>query len=234
MNKPNKSLLFFFRKYYEKIKQKHRNYINNLLRASQSPSIIEDEPMIVETNENSHQNEHENDYKTPAKDPFDEMNAYASIPIPLPNINANRNIYAKKEVHDGIVNNTFVGRNHAPKQSQVTNQFNGEISNEFLEITPKHSGKNVTNILELLRSQIIRRRKRIQSVKHQNINPYQEHEWKKNEKFHRVKRRAPKTDISLTSLPQLDEDNRDSDGENGKNKRPKEPCEVSFPPKIFF
>lgn len=225
-----------YRKYYEKIKQKHRNYINNLLRASHSSSILDDEPSIIGTNQNANRNDENDDddgYKTPAKDPFDEINAYASIPIPipLPNINENRNVYTKKEIYDGIVNNTFVGRKQEQHLDEMSNrnQFQREHSNDFLEFAPKHPGRNATNILDLLRAQVIRRRKRIQSPKHQQLAPHGKHTSKyTNEKMHRIKRSAPKSDVSLTSLPQHDEETRDGDGDNGKKARPKEPCEVSF------
>lgn len=214
-----------YNKYYERIRQKHRNYINNLLRASHSQSAADDEPF--ETTYRNQEN-----YKTPAPDPFDEINAYASMPIPLPNINENRNVYTKVKLHDGIVNNTFVGR------SSITNgngNGNGrhhwpqETSNDFVEFSPKQHEKNVTNILDLLRSQIIRRRKRISAINHHNKAAFDKLVSKVEEKFHRQKRSLPKIDVSLTSLPQHDEETRDGDAENTKKSRPKEPCEVRLP-----
>lgn len=217
-----------YNKYYERIRQKHRNYINNLLRASHSQSINDDEPLIFDNKEDTYHGE--DNYKTPAQDPFDEINAYASMPIPLPNINENRNVYAKKEIHDGIVNNTFVGRGRSRSRDHEQNDdglknrnhLPQKPSSDFLEFSPKQNENNVTDILNLLRSQIIRRRKRIlRGVKNQEqakfAVPYSSKE------FHRVKRapRAPKKNEE-----QIDEDGNGSDTEISRKARPKEPCEV--------
>lgn len=224
-----------YNKYYQKIKQKHRNYINNLLRASNSQSVNDDEPMIFDNPENTYQSD--DIYKTPAKDPFDEINAYSSMPIPLPNINENKNVYAKKEIHDehdrydghdGIVNNTFVGRNQATTRNGNNNyHLSQEFSNEFFEFSPKHHEKNVTNILELLRSQMIRRRKRILNAKRQHIESV---ELEEGERFHRVKRspRTPNPNPKKGDESAIQQDEDGSDGENSKKSRPKEPCEVRF------
>lgn len=206
-----------YNKYYERIRQRHRNYINNLLRASHRQSVADDEPF-----ESTYQNAE--NYKTPSQDPFDEINAYASMPIPLPNINENRNVYTK-ELHDGIVNNTFVGRS-STANGNGRHHWPQEPSNDFVEFQPKQHEKNVTNILDLLRSQIIRRRKRISGMNHHNKDAFRKLVSKAEEKFHRVKRSAQKSDVSLTSLPQHDEETRDGDAENAKKSRPKEPCEV--------
>lgn len=216
-----------YNKYYEKIKQKHRNYINSLLRASNSQSINDNEPLIFE---NQEENAYRNGemYKTPSQDPFDEINAYSSMPIPLPNINENRNVYTKKqELPDGIVNNTFVGRGR--ETARIANNRH-QTSNEFLDISPKHHENNVTNILELLRSQIVRRRKRILRLKRQHLETFGQPEMVAGEKFHRVKRspRSPNQNQPKGDQPLQDEDGRDSDTENTKKSRPKEPCEVSL------
>lgn len=206
-----------YNKYYQKIKQKHRNYINNLLRASHRQSVNDDEPLVFD---NLHNTYRSNDfYKTPAQDPFDEINAYSLMQIPLPNINQNRNVYVKKELHDGIVNNTFVGRNSDTFRRENPNQMSHEFSNEFIDSSPKHHERNVSNVLELLRSQMIRKRRRILNGLHQN------HE---TEQFHRIKRspRSPNPKKGEDSAAQQDEDGRDSDTENSKKSRPKEPCEV--------
>lgn len=214
-----------YNKYYERIRQKHRNYINNLLRASHSQSVNDEEPLIFDNKENTYHDD--DDYKTPAQDPFDEINAYASMPIPLPNINENRNVYAKKEIHDGIVNNTFVGRSHSNDQNQNVDGFKNrnhlpqKPSNEYIEFSPKQHQNNVTDILELLRSQIIRRRKRIlYGVTGQEHGKFA---LSGSKEFHRVKRapRAPKKNEE-----QVDEEGNGSDTENPRKARPKEPCEV--------
>lgn len=225
-----------YNKYYEKIKQKHRKYINNLLRASNRQTANDDdEPLIFDTQQPTYRSDGAT-YRTPSRDPFDEINAYSSMPIPLPNINENRNVYAKKEMHSGIVNNTFVGRSRNLTRNggiRLNHQFPEEgNSNEFLEFSRKyHNGNhNVTNILELLREQMIRRRKRILREKRQMYAPSSVGQ---PEIFLRAKRspRTPnlkKIDGSSASLPQQDEDNRDSDTENPKKSRPKEPCEVKL------
>lgn len=227
-----------YNKYYEKIKQKHRNYINNLLRASNRQTASDDdEPLLFENQQPTYRSDGAT-YRTPSRDPFDEINAYSSMPIPLPNINENRNVYTKKEMQNGIVNNTFVGRSRNSTQNgsgRLNHQSSGEgNSNDFLEFSRKiHTGNNnvnVTNILELLREQIIRRRKRILREKRQN---HVSASVGQPEYFLRAKRspRAPnlkKSDGSSASLPQQDEDNRESDTENSKKSRPKEPCEVKL------
>lgn len=73
-----------YTKYYAKIKQKHRKYINSLLKAlhgskSKSPETY--------NKEEAHSFLTEEPYKIPSTNPFDEMNASNFIPIPLPNIN---------------------------------------------------------------------------------------------------------------------------------------------------
>lgn len=218
-----------YNKYYERIRQKHRNYINNLLRASHSQSVVNDDPLVFDNKENTYHDDAdvEDNYKTPAKDPFDEINAYASMPIPLPNINENRNVYTKKEIYDGIVNNTFVGRGRSSDQVRSEDGFKNrnflpqKPSNNYYDITPKQQEGNVTNILDLLRSQIIRRKKRIY-----NGIQGQEHEkyaLRGSKEFYRVKRapRAPKKNEEP-----IDEDGNGSDTENPRKARPKEPCEV--------
>lgn len=221
-----------YNKYYQKIKQKHRNYISSLLRASHSQSVNDDEPMIFDNSENTYRSE--DFYKTPAQDPFDEINAYSSMPIPLPNINQNRNVYTKKEVHvnDGIVNNTFVGRNQDSTQTGNRHYLSQEPSNEFFEFSPRNHERNVSNILELLRSQMIRRRKRILNANHKNLQTFVKLSSDDGEQFHRSKRspRSPNPNPKKgdDSTAQQDEDGRDSDTENSKKSRPKEPCEVRF------
>lgn len=189
-------------KYYEKIRAKHRNYINNLLKASTRQTINDDEPIIFDNKESTYQDEEDN-YKIPVQDPFDEINAYASMPIPLPNINERRNVYVKKDMHNGVVNNTFVGRSRSEPMK------------------PEYFS-NVTNILNLLRSQIIQRRKRILygGNSYEIVIPSND-----NKKFHRVKRapRAPKKNED-----QFDEE-VGSDTENPRRR--KEPCEVKI---VFF
>ncbi|XP_031618739.1 uncharacterized protein LOC116337915 isoform X2 [Contarinia nasturtii] len=199
-----------YNKYYEKIRQKHRNYINNLLRASHSQRVIDDdEPLVFDNKGDPYADD--DDYKTPAQDPFDEINAYASMPIPLPNINEDRNIYAKKEINDGIVNNTFVGRSH----SDAVHDENGQIGNRnYLPQISRQHEKNVSDIVNLLQSQIVRRRKRIllgSKGVHNN-----------GKLFHRVKRapRAPKK-----SEDPIEEDGNGSDTEGSRKSKTKEPCE---------
>lgn len=224
-----------YNKYYQKIKQKHRKYINNLLRASNTQSVNDDEPMIFDNPENTYRSD--DIYKTPAQDPFDEINAYSSMPIPLPNINQNKNVYAKKEIqeehdgdvglerHDGIVNNTFVGRNQGSTRNGRYH-VSQEPSNEFFELAPKHHDRNVTDILELLRSQMIRRRKRILSAKRQHIGNFVLEE---GEQFHRVKRspRTPNLNLKKGDDSGVQQDEDGSESDNSKKSRPKEPCEVS-------
>lgn len=219
-----------YNKYYEKIKQKHRNYINKLLKASNRQTSIDDddEPVIFENQQPTYRSDGGGGatYRTPSRDPFDEINAYASMPIPLPNINENRNVYAKKELPNGIVNNTFVGRN---RNHRLNHQLSEEEnSNDFLDFTRKyHNGNhNVTNILELLREQIIRRRKRILREKRQNRASLPIGQPEILLRAKRSPRSPKKSDGNSGSLPQQDEDNRDGDTENPKKSRPKEPCEV--------
>lgn len=220
-----------YNKYYEKIKQKHRNYINKLLKQSNRQAALDDdaeEPVLFENQQPTYRSDGGGGgatYRTPSRDPFDEINAYASMPIPLPNINENRNVYAKKEMQVGIVNNTFVGRNGSHRLNhQLAEEEN---SNDFLDFTRKyHNGNhNVTNILELLREQIIRRRKRILREKRQNHASLSAGQ---PEILLRAKRspRSPNPKKNDGTLPQQDEDSRDSDTENPKKSRPKEPCEV--------
>lgn len=221
-----------YNKYYEKIKQKHRNYINNLLRASnRQASHDRDESMSVEHQHSTYRTDGGSSatYRIPSRDPFDEINAYSSMPIPLPNINENRNVYAKKEIHNGIVNNTFVGR--IAGGSIASNQRLPDPNNEFLEFSRKyHSGNNnVTNILELLREQMIRRRRRILRAKRQNHI----HSSGGQPEFLLRAKRSPRTpnlkksdDTSADDNRQQDDENRDSDAENPKKSRPKEPCEA--------
>lgn len=210
-----------YHKYYEKIRRKHRDYINNLLRASNSQRVIDDddEPLIFDNKDNTYHDE--DDYKTPAQDPFDEINAYASMPIPLPNINENRNVYEKSD--DGIVNNTFVGRG---RSNSLQNE-NGQLNNRnYLPHNPanfehRQHEKNATDILNLLRSQIVRRRKRI-------LYGTKNHEYAASDNgvsFHRVKRapRAPKKSEDAM----VEEDGNGSDTEGSKKSKSKEPCEVS-------
>lgn len=209
-----------YNKYYEKIKQKHRNYISNLLRSTNGHSAISDGPR-TETKETPYQRQDYNEQ--PAKDPFDEINAYSSMTIPLPNINHNINVYAKKNAHDGIANNTFSARNSAQPHNENKHFLSNEPSNDYIVTNlPKKcnrcpEGKNRTNIIEMLRQEITLRKKRILAIKRNHIH---------NDRFRRVKRSADKTDVSLTSLPQHDDD-RDSDSEGTKKLRSKEPCEVS-------
>lgn len=199
-----------YNKYFEKIKQKHRNYISNLLRASHTPvnRVREGDLTHFDNDESAYQKDEE--YLLPAKDPFDEINAYASMPIPLPNINENRNMYSKKEMPDGIINNTFVGRGR--EQALIDknkNHLTLEITNEYFGFTPAKQGqKNATHILELLRSQIVRRRKR-------NVDSAVE--TKSDD-------REDKQEKHDSEQPQRDEE---IDAENPKKARPKEPCEVS-------
>lgn len=208
-----------YNRYYEKIRQKHRNYINNLLRASHRQSVMDDEPLIFDTKDTAHLNE--DNYKVPAKDPFDEINAYASMPIPLPNINENRNVYTKKELIEDIINNTFVGRrqtNQEPNENlhKINNNNLPEtLTNDYYEFMPKQSNRNITNKLDLLKSQIIRRKKRIYENKHL------EYEHIRNT-FRRMKR-TPRSPKKTDDQP--DED-VGSDIDNSKKSRPKEPCEV--------
>lgn len=112
-----------YMKYYEKIRQKHRNYISNLLRAHHAnASHNMDRPLIhagpsmnrilhnianeneLYRNDDIHQ--HQEDTSA-ANSVFHELNALASVPIPLPNINENM----KKVMHHSqpFVNNTYVG-----------------------------------------------------------------------------------------------------------------------------
>lgn len=110
-----------YMKYYEKIKQKHRNYISNLLRAHHTnASHNMDRPLIHAgpslnrilhniANENelyrNEDNHYHQDDTSAANAVFHELNALASVPIPLPNINENM----KKVMHQPFVNNTYVG-----------------------------------------------------------------------------------------------------------------------------
>lgn len=115
-----------YMKYYERIRQKHRNYISNLLRAhhanASSSHNIDRSSMHAGSsmnrilhntaNENEfHRNEdahHHQEENSAANAVFQELNALASFPIPLPNINENM----KKVMHHSqpFVNNTYVGR----------------------------------------------------------------------------------------------------------------------------
>lgn len=200
-----------YSKYFEKIKQKHRNYISNLLRASHSPINRAHDVDLVRNNNDENIYQKDDEYMQPAKDPFDEINAYASMPIPLPNINQNMNMYSKKEVHDGIVNNTFVGRNREKiLHDKNKNRTPSQLSNDFLNFVPEQQNeKNLTNILELLRSQIIRRRKRstdtVVEVKRNKL--------------------AKQSAIDDETILQNDEETREGDA-GTKKVRTKEPCEV--------
>lgn len=131
-----------YMKYYEKIRQKHRNYISNLLRAhhanaSSSHSI--DRPPTMHggssmsrllhntANENElHRNDgllHHQGETSAAETVFHELNALASLPIPLPNINENLRIVMHHS--QPFVNNTYVGRtwNHDKNTYNVANQL---------------------------------------------------------------------------------------------------------------
>lgn len=216
-----------YNKYYEKIKQKHRNYINKLLRASHSQSISDDEPVIFDTPDNTYRNE--DNYKIPAQDPFDEINAYSSMPIPLPNINENRNVYIKKEMNDGIVNNTYIGRGQGEIDRTGNPQRNRNYlpqkpSNGYFEIKLKPNGKNVTDILDLLRSQIVRRRKRILVVQNLGEETYMQNAAKDRDMFRRIKR-APRSPKKTDDLP---EEDVGIETETTKKSRQKEPCEVKY------
>lgn len=112
-----------YMKYYERIKQKHRNYISNLLRAHHNNASRNMDRPLVHTgpsmnrilhniaNENElYRNDdlqHDQDDTLAANAVFHELNALASVPIPLPNINENM----KKVMHHSqpFVNNTYVG-----------------------------------------------------------------------------------------------------------------------------
>lgn len=115
-----------YMKYYEKIKQKHRNYISNLLRAHQTNGSsfhnIDRPAMHAGTsmsrllhntaNDNElHRNEdmhHRQEETSPAEAVFHELNVLASLPIPLPNINENMRTVMHHT--QPFVNNTYVGR----------------------------------------------------------------------------------------------------------------------------
>lgn len=107
-------------KYYEKIRQKHRNYISNLLRIhhandSSSPTVRTDSSISRLLHNTGNDNEFNRngdthrllEDKSAAETVFHELNALAILPIPLPNINANM----KKVVHSQpFINNTYIGR----------------------------------------------------------------------------------------------------------------------------
>lgn len=189
-----------YNKYYEKIKQKHRNYISNLLRSPHRSNPSNNNRQFAfdtEINDENAQYPDDEIYKIPANDPFDEINAYSSMPIPLPNINNNRNIYAKKQMAENIINNTFVAhKNRVHMQS--------EMSNDFTHLMPLNTKKNVTDIKELLKLQIIRRRKR---------NELFDEDFSLN---HNRNKRSLKDDGKL-----------ENDSDTPRKGRSREPCEVS-------
>lgn len=137
-----------YMRYYEKIRQKHRNYISNLLRAhhanASSSHNIDRQLMHAgpsmnrllhytanenELNRNADIHHHQDDTSA-ANAVFQELNVLASLPIPLPNINENM----KKVMHHSqpFVNNTYVGRNHLGSSRRISEHRNSTaVSNPY-------------------------------------------------------------------------------------------------------
>lgn len=192
-----------YSKFYQKIKQKHRKYIHNLLR-----SLHGNRMRPFDTNGDGYnseekpenQNAHSTDesYKTPTKDPFDEINAFEFVPIPLPNINDNPNVYSKKRVQKNTT------------QKHRSNDVRFPMKKFYLN----HAVTNATELMELLRS---------------NMKPFKQNDKLNHLNNNMVRaKRSPNEDFKqLSFMLQNDDENRDTDHETPKKLRTKEPCEVS-------
>lgn len=116
-----------YTKYYAKIKQKHRKYINSLLKALHGSKSKSHE---TNNEEEEHSFLTEEPYRIPSKNPFDEMSAFDFIPIPLPNINDGRNIYVKRGEDRNYTKgfNSFLQKNIIQRVKRSTHQTDRKVS----------------------------------------------------------------------------------------------------------
>lgn len=116
-----------YAKYYAKIKQKHRKYINSLLEALHGSKSKSHETY---NEEEAHSFLTEEPYKIPSKNPFDEMNGIDFIPIPLPNINDDQNKYVKKGVGENYTKsfNSFPQKNLVRRFKRSSHQTDRKTS----------------------------------------------------------------------------------------------------------
>lgn len=165
-----------YMRFYEKIKQKHRNYISNLLKASHAnASHRHDEHGRPQTSisrsipsgfddrvdfDGFRQNQAEDSSR--ASSIFDEINAFGIVPIPLPNINEKslNRFHGSKKTENPFVNNTYVGNRWKG------NAFNGNteqriFNNEFLpKLQYPMNRRNFTqDFISQLASQLQRRKR---------------------------------------------------------------------------
>lgn len=220
-------------KHFEKIKQKHRNYISNLSRASHhiaknaSDHYDSTHGHINEQRHEIHslihrpiidkQNKNEpylpiNSHEPSNTNLFQEINAFASFPIPLPNINENMNSpnFKKEKNNSPFVNNTYVGHDWKQRLRQESND----------NLVNLHNQNNASDIIAQLTSQIIQRKKR--SVDSQNALG------KDDQKRQGNRKNGRQINLNDTSLPQQDDEVREENSETNKKTRSKEPCEVSL------
>lgn len=217
-----------YTKYYDKIRQKYRNYVKNLLNRNRYHKNNKNSRVHANDRDGVWHNEYENhdsitnphnDYEkydeitenenNPSstnyvQDSYLEQNSDI-IPIAIPNINerishnTNTNVQRSNNINQNrLLNNEYI----------FSNQYDGEHRN-ILSENPLNVEKrpNISSIIAQLKSQIVRRRKR--DVQGTDLDRRAER---------KMNRRANHT---------INDD--DGDGEiNGRRGKPKEPCEVSY------
>lgn len=155
-----------YNRFFEKIKQKHRNYISNLLRAAHLNASSAD-PIIMNEQSSKHSSLSRFAGNGAGDDKLsDTHTSLGSLPIALPNINENMNRFQyKKKIANSqpFVNNTYIGNRWHHNFDRDNEQI---LNNNFYSMQTLHSQKNSTeNLIAQLASQLQRKKRNADDTK---------------------------------------------------------------------
>lgn len=161
-----------YMKFFEKIKQKHRNYISNLLRAAHLNANSSDPFIHEQSSKHLSLSRFAGDDSEPYKnqdkitDSHSSSNSFGPLPIALPNINENMNRFhntRKISIPQPFINNTYVGSHWYNNFNQNNEQIH---DNNFLSHRNLHNRRNTTeDVITQLASQLQRKKRNADDTK---------------------------------------------------------------------